>query len=115
MQHSPSYPPWRHKRRAAPRAGAWLTALKNYRVHLNGIRIVDPACGSGALALALLLARSGTRRAFSIMQPGGSALDVRLFTENGAEMAGVDGPVALVARGKVWLPEPEACTRPRQA
>lgn len=22
------------------------------------------------------------------------------------------GPVALVARGKIWLPEPEACTRP---
>ena len=76
---------------------------------------LENACGSGALALALLLARSGTRRAFSIMQPGGSALDVRLFTENGAEMAGVDGPVALVARGKVWLPEPEAYTRPRQA
>lgn len=76
---------------------------------------LENACGSGALALALLLARSGTRRAFSIMQPGGSALDVRLFTENGAEMAGVDGPVALVARGKVWLPESEAYTRPRQA
>ena len=76
---------------------------------------LENACGSGALSLALLLARSGTRRAFSIMQPGGSALEVRLFTENGAEMAGVDGPVALVARGKVWLPEPEAYTRPRQA
>jgi hypothetical protein len=30
-------------------------------------------------------------------------------------MAGVDGPVALVARGKAWLPEPEVYTRPRQA
>ena len=76
---------------------------------------LENACGSGALALALRLARTGTRRTFSIMQPGGSALDVRLFSENGAEMAGVDGPVALVARGKVWLPEPEPLTRPRQA
>jgi len=76
---------------------------------------LENACGSGALALAMRLSRSGTRRAFSIMQPGGSALDVRLFTENGAEMAGVDGPVALVARGKVWLPEPEPHIRPSQA
>ena len=76
---------------------------------------LENACGSGALALALRLARSGTRRTFSIMQPGGSALDVRLFTKNGAEMAGVDGPVALVARGKIWLPEPESHTRPCQA
>lgn len=76
---------------------------------------LENACGSGALALALVLSRSGARRAFSIMQPGGSALDVRLFTENGEEMAGVDGPVALVARGKVWLPEPEPHTRPSQA
>ena len=76
---------------------------------------LENACGSGALALALRLARSGTRRTFSIMQPGGSALDVRLFTENGADMAGVDGPVALVARGKIWLPEPESYVRPCQA
>ena len=76
---------------------------------------LENACGSGALALALRLSRSGTRRVYSIMQPGGSALDVRLFSENGAEMAGVDGPVALVARGKIWLPEPEPRTRPRQA
>ena len=76
---------------------------------------LENACGSGALALALRLSRSGTRRAFSIMQPGGSALEVRLFSENGAEMAGVDGPVALVARGKIWLPDPEPRTRPCRA
>ena len=92
-----------------------LEMLPLVHVRDAGTTFLENACGSGALALALRLARSGTRRAFSIMQPGGSALEVRLFTENGAEMAGVDGPVALVARGKVWLPEPEACTRPRQA
>ena len=92
-----------------------LEMLPLVHVRDAGTTFLENACGSGALALALRLARSGTRRAFSIMQPGGSALEVRLFTENGAEMAGVDGPVALVARGKIWLPEPEACTRPRQA
>ena len=91
-----------------------LEMLPLVHVRDAGTTFLENACGSGALALALRLARSGTRRAFSIMQPGGSALEVRLFTENGAEMAGVDGPVALVARGKVWLPEPEAYTRPRQ-
>ena len=44
------------------------------------------------------------------MQPGGSALDVRLFAEGGLDMAGIDGPVSLVARGKVWLPDPDAHT-----
>ena len=92
-----------------------LEMLPLVHVRDAGTTFLENACGSGALALALRLARSGTRRTFSIMQPGGSALEVRLFTENGAEMAGVDGPVALVARGKIWLPEPEACTRPRQA
>lgn len=69
---------------------------------------LESACGSGALALALCLGRSGSRRSFSIMQPGGSALDVRLFTQGQDNLAAVDGPVSLVARGRVWLPEREA-------
>lgn len=113
----------RHQLENEPAAGViwWrecqgqLEMLPLVHVRDAGTTFLENACGSGALALALRLARSGTRRTFSIMQPGGSALEVRLFTENGAEMAGVDGPVALVARGKIWLPEPEACTRPRQA
>ena len=92
-----------------------LDMLPLVHVRDAGTTFLENACGSGALALALRLARSGARRVFSIMQPGGSALDVRLFTENGAETAGVDGPVALVARGKVWLPEPEPHTRPCRA
>ncbi len=113
----------RHNLEKEPAAGViwWrecqgqLEMLPLVHVRDAGTTFLENACGSGALALALCLARSGTRRAFSIMQPGGSALEVRLFTDNGVEMAGVDGPVALVARGKIWLPEPEACTRPRQA
>ena len=92
-----------------------LEMLPLVHVRDAGTTFLENACGSGALALALRLARSGTRRAFSIMQPGGSALEVRLFSENGAEMAGVDGPVALVARGKIWLPDPEPRTRPCRA
>ncbi len=69
---------------------------------------LESACGSGALALALSLSRAGGRRDFSILQPGGSALDVRLFSEGGEALAAVDGPVSLVARGQVWLPDDAA-------
>jgi len=82
-----------------------LEMLPLVHVRDAGTTFLENACGSGALALALCLAQAGTRRAFSIMQPGGSALAVRLFTENGVAMAGVDGPVTLVARGNVWLPD----------
>lgn len=69
---------------------------------------LESACGSGALALALSLSRAGGRRDFSILQPGGSTLDVRLFSEGGENLAAVDGPVSLVARGQVWLPDDAA-------
>ena len=85
-----------------------LDMLPLVHVRDAGTTFLENACGSGALALALCLARAGTRRSFSIMQPGGSALDVRLFAESGLDMAGIDGPVALVARGQVWLPDPDS-------
>lgn len=66
---------------------------------------LENACGSGALALALCLTGATARGNISVMQPGGSALDVRLFSEGNARMAGVDGPVGLVAQGRVWLPD----------
>lgn len=105
-----------HGLEAEPAAGViwWrecqglLDMLPLVHVRDAGTTFLENACGSGALALALCLARAGTRRTFSIMQPGGSALDVRLFAEGGADMAGIDGPVSLVARGKIWLPDPEA-------
>lgn len=79
-------------------------------VHVRDARTtcLESACGSGALALALCLARSGSRRSFSIMQPGGSPLDVRLFAKGQENLAAVDGPVSLVAQGRAWLPEDEA-------
>ncbi len=68
---------------------------------------LESACGSGALALALHLARLDQGRAFRLGQPSGSVLRVRLYEENAAggtaAWAGVDGPVALVARGRAWL------------
>ena len=105
-----------HGLEAEPAAGViwWrecqglLDMLPLVHVRDAGTTFLENACGSGALALALCLARAGTRRTFSIMQPGGSALDVRLFAEGGLDMAGIDGPVSLVARGKVWLPDPDS-------
>ena len=105
-----------HGLEAEPAAGViwWrecqglLDMLPLVHVRDAGTTFLENACGSGALALALCLARAGTRRTFSIMQPGGSAVDVRLFAEIGLDMAGIDGPVSLVARGKVWLPDPDS-------
>ncbi|MDD4702230.1 MAG: hypothetical protein PHI96_08420 [Desulfovibrio sp.] len=76
-------------------------------VHVRDTRtdFLESACGSGALALALSRAQICGSAAFSIMQPSGSPLDVRLFSADGVSMAGVDGPVSLVARGQVWLPD----------
>lgn len=104
-----------HGLEAEPAAGViwWrecqglLDMLPLVHVRDAGTTFLENACGSGALALALCLARAGTRRSFSIMQPGGSALNVRLFAEGGLDMAGIDGPVSLVARGKVWLSDPD--------
>ena len=75
-------------------------------VHVRDTRTdyLESACGSGALALALSRAKSNGGKHFSIMQPGGSPLEVRLFSEDGTAMAGINGPVALVADGQVWLP-----------
>ncbi|MBI4832972.1 MAG: Eco57I restriction-modification methylase domain-containing protein [Candidatus Lindowbacteria bacterium] len=42
------------KRRSAPVAGAWLNGLKEYRTRFNHIRVVDPACGSGAFLIQAL-------------------------------------------------------------
>ena len=42
------------KRRVAKVAGEWLSGLQDYRLHLNKLRIVDPACGSGAFLIQTL-------------------------------------------------------------
>jgi hypothetical protein len=74
-------------------------------VHVRGTRTtrLENACGSGALALALLLSRLEGGDCFSIMQPGGSSLNVCLRGDGESRTAAVGGPVSLVARGSVWL------------
>ncbi|MEI8353736.1 MAG: DNA methyltransferase, partial [Lentisphaerota bacterium] len=41
-------------RRTAPVAGEWLVFLKTYRLRVDGLRVVDPACGSGAFLIQAL-------------------------------------------------------------
>lgn len=66
--------------------------------------VAEQACGSGALALALELALSHGRREARLLQPSGSVLRVRLERgEHGGLVAEVDGPVTLLARGRVWV------------
>lgn len=42
------------KRKTAKVAGEWLKGLRDYRIHLNAMKIVDPACGSGAFLIQSL-------------------------------------------------------------
>lgn len=42
------------KRRTAPNASAWRSFLRKYRFRLDRLRIVDPACGSGAFLIQAL-------------------------------------------------------------
>lgn len=99
----------------------WWSRRQNQLEMLPLVHVRDPhsdclesACGSGALALALCLGRSkvsATSEAeqfFSIMQPAGTALDIRLRPQGDSFSAAVDGPVSLVARGTVYLPEATA-------
>ncbi len=82
-----------------------LTMLPLVHVRDAGTNCLENACGSGALALGMTLAAAGAQTAFSIMQPGGTALDVRFYCDGHVRMAGIDGPVVLLAQGTVWLPD----------
>ena len=42
------------KRRTAPNAGKWIAFFDKYRLRLGQLRIVDPACGSGAFLIQAL-------------------------------------------------------------
>ena len=67
--------------------------------------VAENACGSGALALALeLSARHGPGQC-RLAQPSGSHLEVRVGAPaaDGRVEAHIDGPVTLIARGRVWL------------
>lgn len=75
-------------------------------VHVReaGTTCLENACGSGALALGLRLCPAGMRRRFAILQPGGEPLTVTVDRQDGVR-ATVEGPVRLVAEGRLWLPE----------
>lgn len=81
------------------------------RVRDAGTLVAENACGSGALALALELALRHGRGEYDLLQPSGSVLHVRLDPprEDGALEAEIDGPVVLLARGRVW---PDAADAP---
>lgn len=74
------------------------------RVRDAGTLVAENACGSGALALALELAFRHGHRECDLLQPSGSILHVRLAPcpEDGAQEADIDGPVVLLAQGRVW-------------
>lgn len=76
-------------------------------VHVRDARtlVAENACGSGALALALELAASHGLRECQLTQPSGSLLQVRVGAPgaDGRVEAHIDGPVTLLARGRVWL------------
>lgn len=76
-------------------------------VHVReaGTTCLENACGSGALALGLRLCPAGSRRRLVILQPGGEPLEVSVDRSGDESRAAVDGPVRLVAEGRVWLPE----------
>ena len=67
--------------------------------------VAESACGSGALALTLELAARQGLRECRLNQPSGSFLQVRVSAPetDGRVMADIDGPVTLLARGRVWL------------
>ncbi len=73
-----------------------------------GTTILENACGSGALALSLHLAEKSRESRFSLLQPGGSTLEVVLLGTGPQRMARVSGPVALVSAGSFWLPQETA-------
>lgn len=76
-------------------------------VHVReaGTTCLENACGSGALALGLRLCPAGMQRRLVILQPGGEPLEVSVDKSGDQAAATVDGPVRLVAEGRVWLPE----------
>lgn len=81
-------------------------------VHVRDARtlVAENACGSGALALALELAARLGLRECRLTQPSGSLLEVRVGAPgaDGLVVADIEGPVTLLARGRVWLDAADA-------
>lgn len=64
----------------------------------------ETACGSGTLALALLLAKQGKTREVTVKQPSGSTItaSVSLSEDGQVDGAWIDGPVQIIAEGKTY-------------
>ena len=106
---------WYNQEHPAITPVVWVKAMRS--AHL------ESACGSGSLALALLLQRfrsgtAGTEVAYgsvcgpmsgmdvlevSVMQPSGSFLDISLPSDFMRTLAWIDGPVDLIATGEVFV------------
>lgn len=77
------------------------TILPVVSVAATGSAVAETACGSGALALALLLARDGGT-SFTILQPSGHCTSITLeqpASETGSLLAWIKGAVYLTAEG----------------
>jgi hypothetical protein len=61
--------------------------------------IMETACGSGSLALALLLRKRSGKNSFTVRQSSGQNLEVRFE----ADLAWIDGPVLLTAEGSAYI------------
>ena len=82
--------------------GASMTPV--VQVPAAGTLVAEQACGSGALALALELARRSGLRCCQLSQPSGSSLKVSLsIPAQGALEAEISGAAKLLALGRVWL------------
>ncbi|MDR1857154.1 MAG: hypothetical protein LBR22_08380 [Desulfovibrio sp.] len=72
-----------------------------------GTTCMESSCGSGALALAMHLAAGAPDPGgVPMLQPSGALLHVRLHRDECGPMADIGGSVTLIARGRLWLPQP---------
>ncbi len=81
-----------------------LEILPLVHVPKAGTSMIESACGSGSLGLALALHKDTALRSYKIRQPCGAYLDLSLEkTAAGSGLAHLGGDVALIAQGEVWL------------
>lgn len=81
---------------------AALSILPHVSVPTSGTAMLESACGSASLALALAQREASARKEFIIRQPSGFSLSIS-FLENDRALLG--GEVSLCARGQIYLPE----------
>ena len=88
-----------------PGPGGATAILPVVHVAATGSTVVETACGSGSLAVALLLAHHGGCR-FAIRQPSGHTMRITLEPprlQSGPLLAWIDGIVRLTADGNAYV------------